>query len=342
MVFNKLTQLRKSLSAAVNPAVRARIIGLEFAFKQKLRRTPIAGLVRPHLMRQYLRRPEEIDIEVTSVCDADCIMCPRRSMSRRPEAMPMPLFQKIVDQAIELEVPKLVLNGYGEISVLKEYAEYLSYIRRKSETVTIVVNTNGMRMDEDLRRAYLDFRIDVVNVTIDGATAETYENIRRNLKLEQVESNVRELLKARNESGARYPYVGVFMIAMDRNRHECDLFERKWKGVADHVGFTGLVSRIDSVAFAKAGDSGWQNTPCVYLWNQMPILSDGSVALCCDDWNGRGALGNIKTSSLEDLWQHPERSRIRLAHLAGKSSTVSLCAGCRQPRKGPWWFNSDD
>src|SRR5579862_5129743 len=88
MLFNKLTQLRKSISAVVSPALRARIIGRESVFKEKLRRTPMASLVRPHLMEQYLRRPEEVDIEVTSVCDADCIMCPRRSMSRRPEAMP--------------------------------------------------------------------------------------------------------------------------------------------------------------------------------------------------------------------------------------------------------------
>jgi len=176
-------------------------------------------------------------------------------------------------------------------------------------------------------------------VTIDGATAETYESIRRNLELDQVERNVRELLKSRKESRLRYPYVGVFMIVMDQNRHESDLFERKWNGVADYVGFTGLVSRIGSVAFANPRDHAWERTPCVYLWNQMPILSDGSVALCCDDWDGRGALGNISTSRLEELWQHSERARIRRAHLAGKSSTVSLCAGCRQPRQGPWWFN---
>lgn len=326
------------LSSVLHPKIRAKAIHWELALKEKLRGSTAAALVRGPQMEALVRRPEQVDIEVTSICDADCIMCPRRSMARRQEPMAWDLYRKIVDEAIALRVPKLVLNGYGEISTLKTNLEYLAYIRQKSSTVKIVINTNGMRMDEALRGAYLKYKIDVVNITIDGATAETFEAIRRHLKLDQVEGNVRSLLEERKKQGLKNPYVGVFMIVMEKNRHETEAFLKKWDGIADYVGLTGLVSRIDSVIFAQATDKKWERTPCSYLWNQMPILSDGTVALCCDDWDGQGKLGNARESSLKDLWFHQERQRLRLIHLAGKAGSIPLCAGCRQPRQGPWWF----
>ncbi len=329
--------IRKAIASLLSPRVRAKIIHWDIALKETLRGSVVAKMFRKSSLQECFQRPEQVDIEVTSQCDADCIMCPRRSMSRKQEGMNFDLFRKIVDEAISMGVPKLVLNGYGEISVLKENEAYLAYIRQKSKSVKIVVNTNAMRMNAVLRAAYLKHGVDVVNVTIDGATAATFEAIRRHLKLEDVESNVRGLIRERDEKELKRPFVGVFMIVMEQNRHETTLFEKKWKGVADHVGLTGLVSRIGSVSGSRHEES-WTKTPCYYLWNQLPVLSDGTVALCCDDWNGKAKLGKIGEISLTDVWQSMERKRLRQIHLSGKADSIPLCAGCKQPRRGPWWF----
>jgi wyosine [tRNA(Phe)-imidazoG37] synthetase (radical SAM superfamily) len=331
--------VRALLSASVSPGTRARLIRLEHAVTRSPLMRVVAHAARPFLMRRYARRPHEIDIEVTSTCDADCIMCPRKAMSRRMGPMSFAVFAKIVDEALALDVRELHLNGYGEISTLKRARDYLAYIRGKSRRVKIVINTNGMRMTEALAAAYVEFAVDTVNITIDGATAATYESIRKHLRLDDVERNVRRLVELRDRAGKRHPLIMVQMISMPQNAHETDLFLRKWTGVVDHVGISGLVSRIGSVDFARRAHARWEETPCFLLWRQMPILSDGTVALCCDDWDGAAGLGNVTERAIADIWTDATRRRLRALHLEKRGAAIPLCDGCQQPRRGPWWFS---
>lgn len=331
--------LRRVVSNLVGAKTRARYIDLEYKAQALAKKLNVGWLLRPLFLKELHRRPEQIDIEVTSACDADCIMCPRKKMSRDSGAMKFELFQKIVDQAVELGVPKLTLNGYGEISILKEYEKYLGYIREKSRAIKIAINSNGMRMNEKMIDSYLRHEVDVVNVTIDGATAETFEAIRKQLSLEQVEGNVRKLIEERNRRKMKKPLVSIFMIVMPQNEHEVDAFLKKWTGVADQVGLYGVNPRAGGIDIKAQEYDNWQTTPCYLLWSQMPILSDGSQGMCCDDWNAEVGMGNANDTSIQELWQTQARTRFQRIHLGGGNASMPLCAACKQPRKGPWWFS---
>jgi hypothetical protein len=299
--------------------------------------SPLGRAVRPLLLRRYLSRPEELDIEVTSSCDADCIMCPRRGMTRAQGPMRLPLFQKIVDEAVDLGIPELVLNGYGEISTLRNHREYIGYIRQKSARIRITINTNGMRMDEAVATTFVDYAVDVVNVALDGATAATFEAIRKELKLDTVEANLHRLLAIRNARQRTRPIVMTHLIHMPQNAHETDLFLKKWTGVVDFAGIAGLYGRAGAVPLTIRGTkSGY--VPCFLPWRQMPVLSDGTVALCCDDWDGQAAAGNLNTQTIREIWNSEARQALRQLHLDGRASEIPICAACLTPRRPPAWF----
>lgn len=331
--------LRNFVASLIPPRTRGRLIKLETSLKQSRISSKLARYLEPHLIKPYLARPHEIDIEVTSNCDADCIMCPRKAMRRKVGPMDLNLFRKIVDEAVALDVQELHLNGYGEISVLRNYQEYISYIRQKSRSIKININTNGMRMSEEMSRFYVASKVNTVNVTIDGATAETFESIRRHLKLDVVEGNVKRLIQIRNQSRKKYPMVTVHLIGMPQNIHEAEMFLEKWNGVADRIGISGLVSRIGSIAFAKIDNPKWEKTPCFLLWRQMPVWSDGTVALCCDDWDGKAPQGNLSNSTIKEIWTSKKRAGLRKVHLSANAAKIPLCANCKQPRQGPVWFS---
>jgi len=334
--------VRNLVASFIAPRTRARLIESETYLKHSRISSKLARYLEPYLIKPYLARPHEIDIEVTSNCDADCIMCPRRAMRRKVGPMDFNLFKKIVDEAVALDVQELHLNGYGEISVLQSYQDYISYIRQKSRSIKININTNGMRMNEEKSRFYVESRVNAVNVTIDGATAATYESIRLHLKLDVVEGNVKRLIQIRDESAKKFPLVTVHMIGMPQNIHEAQMFLDKWKDVADSVGISGLVSRIGSVAFAKIDNPKWEKTPCFLLWRQMPIWSDGTVALCCDDWDGKAPQGNLNKSTIKEIWTSKKRAGLRKLHLSEKAAKIPLCANCKQPRQGPVWFKKGE
>ena len=105
--------IRDRVSALVRPRHRAKYLRFEANLSKYAQSLGLASVARQILIRKYLAKPYEVDIEVTSICDADCIMCPRRAMRRKQGPMDFALFRKIVDEAVELGVHELALNGYG-------------------------------------------------------------------------------------------------------------------------------------------------------------------------------------------------------------------------------------
>jgi len=87
-----------------------------------------------------------------------------------------------------------------------------------------------------------------------------------------------------------------------------------------------------------AHDADWTAIPCFLLWRQMPILSDATVGMCCDDWDGTSGLGNVAQGGIKAIWTSPAHERFRRLHLEGRAAELDLCRGCQSPRRPPWWF----
>lgn len=299
--------------------------------------------LRSMMLPQYLDHPMEVSIEVTSACNADCIMCPRKDMSRRMAPMDFELFKTVVDQCAELGVKKIFPNGYGEITTMgkERIRQYLGYIREKMPHVEIGINSNGMLMNEEISRIFIDLSVDWINVTFDGVTAETYENVRRYLKLDQVEHNVRSLRRLRDEMGKTKPLVIVHMIKMKETRHEQDLFLEKWTDECDTLYFSEYSNRGGTLESQREFLPNGGYPACFHLWNSFNIWADGTVALCCNDWDGKEPLGNLRENSIYEIWHSDTLKRFRELHLEGKAYKIPMCRDCDSFHGGPSWWRKD-
>jgi MoaA/NifB/PqqE/SkfB family radical SAM enzyme len=305
-----------------------------------IRLTDISAFASEFLhSRQWPERPEQLAFEITAACDAACIHCPREDLDRPMKAMAMPLFRKLIDDAARMKVPYLCPNGYGEICTipLPVLTEYLEYITASSHRFKLVINTNGYRMNEERAALFLK-HAHVVNVTIDGATAATAESIRRKLKFDVIEENIKRLLAMRRRTGASRPKVRVGMVSMPQTQPEIPEFFRRWKGVADLVGIGAFSTRLNSVTGTwseGAGDTSSLNrsetAACVLPFRDLNIWADGIAVTCCEDWNEAAPVGDLKIMSLSEIWNGPELAKVRAAHAAGRGADIALCASCN------WW-----
>jgi hypothetical protein len=303
--------------------------------------------------RYWPDRPQELNFEITAACDARCIHCPRLDMDRPMKAMSMDLFRRMIDHAAELGVPYLCPNGYGEICTIpvRTLEDYFDYIAAKGRPFKLLVNTNGNRMFEDRCALFIKHRVHLVNVTIDGATAETAESIRKNLKFDQIEANIKKLLAMRDAAGSKHPKVRVGMIAMPQTIPEIKPFLDRWRGVADYVGIGGFSSRLTSVGTASPEPGLLQlerttqptskptrkASACVLPFRDLNIWADGKAVLCCEDWNEEFVVGDLNTQTLREIWQGPQLAEVRRKHIAKAGHDVSLCAKCdnwQQPGLG--------
>ena len=299
---------------------------------------PLIGKIIFEMRKNRLQSiPRQLNIEITSICNAKCIMCPRHEMERKMEIMPFDLFQKIVKQAKNLGVKYFALNGYGEIFTARhDYDQFIVHLRKEIPDASILINTNGSLMDAKAAQVLIEQRINTVHIDIDGAIKETFEKIRKNLKFEMVTENVKNLVKIRNEKGSRYPIVRVGILSQPINQHEVERHQREWSQIADFVGVDIVVSRGGSVDVN--GGMVDKGHPCYLPWSEMNIWSDGGVVLCCDDWNAEEKMGNVRTNTIEQIWNSAKFQEYRGLHAQGRASEIKMCKNCTWARRGPKWF----
>ncbi len=286
-------------------------------------------------------RPEYLNLELTAVCDAKCIHCPRHDMDRKVKPIDFELFKKIVDEAAELKVPIISPNGYGELLTLKNLPDYLAYIRSKKHRFTIAVNTNAHQFDEEKRKMFFEYEVDFMNVCLDGATHETMAKVREKLNPARIENNLNALFKERKERKTKIPKVRLGFVVIPENQHETEMFLKKWKGIADIVGLDGYSNRLDSVK-KEMGVPGLKSPgSCVLPFNTLNIWSDGKSVICCQDWNEEHLVGDVNSETIKQIWTGKELTKIRDAHMRKMGKDIEACKKCnfwtlQQPGQMLW------
>lgn len=286
-------------------------------------------------MQKELRRPRLLSIELTNVCNADCIMCSRRYMTRRVHHMPLALARHVIDECKRAKIKSINLFWMGETVLYPHLEEILDYIKKEIPKTGIALHTNGGFLDEEKARIILDSSITNINFSLDGITKETYESIRQNISYEKVEENIHRFLKMRNDRERKDLKVGAFLIQMDENREEARIFKEKWSPMVEKAGVVaywnwGGTQEDRAVGSHKTRSTQTFNFPCQNLWKELVISNDGTAAMCCVDYNITEAIGDINKSSIMEIWRGKEMQRLRKIHMQKRYRELKMCRGCNR------------
>ena len=163
--------------------------------------------------------PRELQVEVTGACNLRCRMCLvsyRTALGRTSGSMDLATFKALVDELPELEV--VTMQGLGEPLLAPDFFPMLEYLAERG--IRTGFNTNGTLLTRERAERLVQLGVEWLHVSLDGATAGTYETIRRGSRLELVQENVRGLVRAVREAGAEKPTLELVFVAMRRNLHE--------------------------------------------------------------------------------------------------------------------------
>src|SRR3954447_14373283 len=170
--------------------------------------------------------PEHLQVEVSGACNLRCRMCLVRyapAVGRREGALAYEDFLALVDSVPGLR--RLTLQGLGE-PLLSPHL--LDMIRHAAEHgVHVGFNTNGVLLTRPVASELVAAGTGHVHVSLDGASAATYEDVRHGTGLaprpgqfERVVNNLRGLLAACGDAGR--PRVALVFVAMRRNVGELE------------------------------------------------------------------------------------------------------------------------
>lgn len=163
--------------------------------------------------------PHHLQLEVTSACNLACAMCLvsyRPAVNRAAGAMSLELFRRLVDGNPGLT--RLTLQGLGEPLLQPHLLDMVAYAKQRG--IEVGFNSNAMLLTRAKAERLVALGLDWLHVSLDGATAETYEGIRSRADFERVGGNLRGLQAAKTAAASEKPWVRVVFVAMRRNLHE--------------------------------------------------------------------------------------------------------------------------
>jgi len=122
-----------------------------------------------------------------------------------PVIMGLGLFGKIASQIF----PKALsvnLSCAAEPFLVPNYPDYLKRTKKYAVPETTIV-TNATLLNEKIIASLMNANITRLNVSIDGATKKTYEEIRKGSNFEKVLRNVTLLQEMKKKAGSKTPYL---------------------------------------------------------------------------------------------------------------------------------------
>ncbi len=279
-----------------------------------------------------INSPTIFTIETTNVCNLNCIMCPRREMTRKMGIMDLGFFKKIVDQAKPYN-RWILLHGMGEPLTDKHIFEMIDYC--ESNGIKVELSTNCTLLDKENAKKLLKTKLSRLILSVDAVTEGTYKKIRRQGDFNKVMENINNFLEMKKESRSKTEIV-LQLIVMKENKKEINDFVGKWQGKVSKVlvkPFSSWAGQLSEIG--ELGEEGYryQNAvpktrpACYYLWKSVVVQWDGKVVPCCRDFNSKIVLGDLKEQTLAEIWKGKKIKAMRKAHLEGRFKNT-LCDNC--------------
>jgi MoaA/NifB/PqqE/SkfB family radical SAM enzyme len=159
----------------------------------------------------------EVYIELTNRCNLDCRTCMRNVWHEPMGDMREETFAAVLESVKAIQpAPKIFFGGFGEPLAHKRAVEMIARAKASGSPVEMI--TNGILLTKDVALRLVDIGIDRVWVSIDGATPESYEDVRLGDALPTVLENIYYLMGLLMEAGKYHPNLGIAFVAMKRNQ----------------------------------------------------------------------------------------------------------------------------
>jgi MoaA/NifB/PqqE/SkfB family radical SAM enzyme len=162
-----------------------------------------------------------LEMDITSRCNIRCVMCYHsfdEFSHSKAVLFPVEAFERLAATLLP-RAHTLTLSLGSEPTTSPHFVPIL----RSAATYgvpNLTFFTNGTLLHDATIAAIIESNVTEICISIDGATAATYEAIRRDAHFDQVIGNIRRLVAARTARGRPEPRLRFDVVMMKRNVHE--------------------------------------------------------------------------------------------------------------------------
>jgi MoaA/NifB/PqqE/SkfB family radical SAM enzyme len=161
----------------------------------------------------------KIYIEPTTHCNLNCATCMRHSWEESGGSMQMATFKKLITDLKQVNTLKsMAFWGIGEPMKHDGIIEMIQLAKKLGVQTELI--TNGMLLTPDLSQKIIKSGLDVLIVSIDGTTPESYSTIRSGADLKDLIQTIKSLNAYKLMLERRTPDIGIEFVVSRRNIDE--------------------------------------------------------------------------------------------------------------------------
>lgn len=262
----------------------------------------------------------QLQVETINICNAACVFCPYPKMERAKGIMSDALFHKIITEAASIDkIEEVSFQGLGEPLLDPQIASRIAFAKQAKRGWITTMYTNGSRLTPDIFKKLENAGLDTLYVSLNAVNAEGRKAVMRLDDYDRVLGYVQHAIKSE-----KVKVVPKGVVNMDLfSGSETKVFQDMW----GERSFLHLEGNWGGATYQPRRP---RTGICSRMMNQIMVLWDGRVSLCCFDGEGEVIFGDLNHQSIRDVYASDEYLRYRLAHVEGKRDALKLCGTCTE------------
>lgn len=299
--------------------------------------------------------PSLAQIEITTYCNLRCSTCKEFTDKFGSEAdifkhLDMGKFNEILNKLPY--ITRVRLNGVGEPLLHPNILEMI--YEAHSRGLETEFFSNGTMFREEISKELIKSGINTILFSIDGASKDTFERIRKGAKFEEVTQNIKKFVELKKKMGSETPKIVVMTTLSTDNILEVpgivelvyslgvkkmvvkqmipfvEELEKKFVTQGEHESIRrameiarklGVSFNVGVFAKKMAHEpSASKILNCTWPWSATYITVDGWVTPCCNIYDPKILnFGNIFETDFSVIWGSKKLEKFRCSVKKGDS-----------------------
>lgn len=298
-----------------------------------------------------------LQVEVSSACNLKCPQCFNRIEGHNTDMLDKQLWDTRIKPVLR-QLKDIHLVGIGEPLLNKNF---FCFVEDAVNHGVIVHTTSNLQLvDKVVAEKIVLSGLNELSFSCDGATKETYEKIRISGTFEKLKNSLKLINEYKAKYNSELPRLILNFGGMKSNIHELpeiiklakefnveqviayhnviyveelkeeSLYHEQQlsdtnflvaKQIAKDLGINLFFPGLFSEPVKSCHGAIYCSYPYAHLW----VYSDGRIGPCCMDFPVRYNLGDLKISSMEEVWNSNSILKLRQELHQNPSYTCRFC-----------------
>ncbi len=273
----------------------------------------------------------DMRFEVSTKCNYRCVICPHGSLTRAKETMSLEVFKKIFDRLVTEtdQYETLTFPGMGEPLLDPTLEEKIAYARQRKPGIAVLILTNGSLLTLKKFKVFEALGVASIRVSLYGTDPESYGQV-HGINGQEMYPRIEENLLAICRAKTITQLLLTYNVVDGKNDRVLKEWIDLWKDKVDLLEVWRPHNWVDYKKFRPLQSQMTKSCGRPFT-GPLQIQVDGTVNMCCFDFDGKLTIGDLKTQTLAEIFAMPFFQKIQQCHARGLYSASGLiCEHCDQ------------